>query len=187
MDKSEIKQMVLSDVDPKTRAAKRREQRRTALITAAEFIGLILAVVILFFILMGTSTVDGDSMYPTLHNGDKVIYQRHNSEFKFGDIVAIRMESGEIYVKRVIGVAGDTINIQNGAIYVNGVKAETPEAIGETNPTAGSEIEYPYLVRDGEYFVLGDNREVSDDSRHFGAVGKAQIKGKIKLYTGKVK
>lgn len=187
MDKNDIRKMVLSDVDPKARAAKKREQRKTVILTVLEFIGLILAVIIMFFILMGTSTVDGDSMYPTLHDGDKVIYQRHNYEIRYGDIVAIRMESGDVYVKRVIGKAGDTINIQRGKIYVNGVESVTEEATGETNPTEGSNVTYPYLVRDGEYFVLGDNREVSDDSREFGAVHEDQIKGTIKSFIGTVR
>lgn len=186
MDKTEIKQRVLSDVDPKLRAAKKREQRRTAIITAAEFIGVIVLVVIMFFILMGTSTVDGDSMYPTLHNGDKVIYQRHTSEFRRGDIVAINMDSGEVYVKRVIGLPGDTVNVQHGKVYVNGNEMVVEEAVGETNPTEGSAVTYPYVVLDDEYFVMGDNREVSDDSRNFGAVRDEQIKGKIKSYIGSV-
>lgn len=187
MDKSEIKKMVLSDVDPKTRAAKKRAQRMTAILTSLEFVGLILVIIIAFFILMGTSTVDGDSMYPTLHDGDKVIFQRHNSEYRPGDIIAIRMDSGDVFVKRVIGVAGDTVNIQNGRVFVNGEEFVTEHALGETNPTPGSSVSYPYVVQDKEYFVLGDNRDVSDDSRNFGAVHETQIKGTIKSYIGTVR
>ena len=69
---------------------------------------------------MGISTVDGNSMYPTLHDKDIVIYNRRCKEYKAGDIVAIARPSGEDYVKRVIAVAGDMVNIQDGKVYVNG-------------------------------------------------------------------
>lgn len=67
--------------------------------------------------LMGISTVQGNSMYPTLHDQDVVIYKRKNTEYRVGDVVAIKRPNGEEYVKCIVAVAGDTVNIQNGKIY----------------------------------------------------------------------
>ena len=89
-------------------------------------------VILIFYILMGISTVDGNSMYPTLHDKDIVIYNRRCKEYKAGDIVAIARPSGEDYVKRVIAVAGDTVNIQDGKVYVNGEEVRYDGEIGTT-------------------------------------------------------
>lgn len=61
-------------------------------------------------------------MYPTLRDKNVVVYKRMNSEFRQGDIVALKQPDGTEYVKRVIAVAGDTVNIQGGEVYVNGEK-----------------------------------------------------------------
>lgn len=67
-------------------------------------------------------------MYPTLHDQDVVIYKRKNTEYRVGDVVAIKRPNGEEYVKRIVAVAGDTVNIQNGKIYVNGEELVTEQA-----------------------------------------------------------
>ena len=147
------------------------------LIVTLQFLGIAAVVILIFYILMGISTVDGNSMYPTLHDKDIVIYNRRCKEYKAGDIVAIARPSGEDYVKRVIAVAGDTVNIQDGKVYVNG-------EIGTTEKKA-SKITYPLRVGDKEVFVLGDNREVSRDSREIGTVKVSDIEVKIELYMGR--
>lgn len=129
------------------------------------------------------STVDGESMYPTLHDKNVVIYERHNSEYKAGDIVALDMPNGDVYVKRVIAVAGDTVNIDREKIYVNGEEVTTPQAVGKTEAKS-DKITYPLTVEDKQVFVLGDNREVSRDSREIGTVKIKNIKGKIRWSIG---
>jgi signal peptidase I len=79
------------------------------------------------------------------------------------------------YVKRVIGVEGDEIDIFEGAVYVNGIKLEEPYANGVT--IAGA-FDLPVTVGKNELFVLGDNRGVSSDSRDFGLINSKQIDGK---------
>lgn len=79
-------------------------------------------------------------------------------------------------IKRVIGVYGDIINIQNGYIYVNGQLQEEQYANGST--FSSSNISYPVEVPEGKVFVLGDNRENSLDSRDLGFINVIQIKGK---------
>lgn len=98
--------------------------------------------------------------------------------------MAIARPSGEDYVKRVIAVAGDTVNIQDGKVYVNGEEVRYDGEIGTTEKKA-SKITYPLRVGDKEVFVLGDNREVSRDSREIGTVKVSDIEGKIEWYMGR--
>ncbi len=86
-----------------------------------------------------------------------------------------KVEYHERYVKRVIGVEGDTVDIKDGNVLVNGEKLEEPyvNGISEVN-----EFELPYTVGKGELFVMGDNREVSMDSRAFGPISIRQVEGK---------
>ena len=142
------------------------------------FIVLIIAVFCIFRFGIGLSVVGGDSMYPTLKNGDIVLYSRIGSDYKRGDIISMRVPSGEYYVKRVIAGGGDVVDLRDGSVYVNGEKLDEEWAYGMTETETGAVI-YPYTVREGNVFVLGDNRQVSMDSRTFGEVNRRQIKGRI--------
>lgn len=82
------------------------------------------------------------------------------------------------YVKRVIGVEGDVVDIKDGAVYVNGVKIEEPYENGVTEP---GEFALPYTVGENELFVMGDHRTVSEDSRAFGPISIDQVEGKAVL------
>lgn len=91
------------------------------------------------------------------------------------------MPNGDSYVKRVIAGPGDVIDIRDGYVYRNGQKLTEPyieSSDGNTMPQ-NSRIEYPYKVDSGCYWVMGDNREVSMDSRSFGSVIKENIKGRL--------
>lgn len=120
----------------------------------------------------------GNSMTPTLHNGDIVVSMK-SSEFEQGDVVAFYYNN-KILVKRVIAESGDWVDItEDGTVYVNGVALEEPyladKAYGDTN------IELPYQVPDGKLFVVGDHRSTSVDSRNtaVGCVAQEQVVGKI--------
>ena len=89
MEIDAIKKKVLEDVDPETRRKKKKEMRIQRLIVTLQFLGIAAVVILIFYMLMGISTVDGNSMYPTLHDKDIVIYNRRCKEYKAGDIVAI--------------------------------------------------------------------------------------------------
>jgi signal peptidase I len=78
-------------------------------------------------------------------------------------------------VKRVIAVAGDEVDIRDGKVYLNGEELDEPYIKGETYQR---EQHFPIKLKDGEFLVLGDNREVSKDSRTFGAIDRRQIEGK---------
>ena len=147
------------------------------------FIVLVAVIFIVFRFIIGISVVGGDSMDPTLKDGDIVVYLRTVSEYKQGQVITMRVPSGEYYVKRIAAEGGDTVELDGGRIYVNNEEYAETHAVGDTMEETGAVI-YPYKVRDGNVFVLGDNREVSKDSRAFGEVDRRQIKGKIILAIG---
>ena len=122
-----------------------------------EIIIIFLVVFILFNFIIGISFVKGKSMYPTLHNNEIAFYTRIIPHFERGDVLSVRMPSGDYYVKRVIAVGGDTVDIRQGKLYVNGEEMEEPYINGATEKKIGG-VEFPYTVEDGKIFVMGDNR-----------------------------
>ena len=144
------------------------------------FITVIAVFIIVFRFVIGLSVVGGDSMYPTLKDGQLVIYNRMAGSYQEGDVVAMRVPSGDFYIKRVAAGGGRTVDIHDGALYIDGEAAADEHANGATEEETGAVI-YPYKVRDGNVFVLGDNRAVSKDSRMFGEVNLRQIKGRVVL------
>lgn len=123
--------------------------------------------------------VSGVSMSPTLADGDRVMVTKEE-QVEFGDIVVFTspVNYEEDYIKRVIGVSGDTIDIKEGTVYVNGEQLQDGEGFGTTDTLREME-EVSTVVPEGHIFVLGDNRENSMDSRIFGAVPNKLLKGKL--------
>lgn len=120
----------------------------------------------------------GSSMTPTLQNGE-IVFSLKTSRLEQGDVVAFYYNN-KILVKRVIALPGEWVNMDEaGNVYVNSVALEEPyvmeKAVGQTN------IELPYQVPDGQYFVMGDHRESSVDSRNtaVGCITAEQIVGRI--------
>lgn len=144
------------------------------------FIVLIVVLFVVFRFVIGLAVIGGDSMDPTLRDGNVVLYLRTVQNYEPGDVVSVRVPSAEYYVKRVVATGGETVELIDGQVYVDGDLLEESYAVGETNEETGTVI-YPYTVREGNVFVLGDNREVSMDSRAFGEVSMHQIRGKIIL------
>ena len=164
-----------------------REQVNNVLITLAEMaVMVVLAAILVYF--MGIQTkVTGQSMEPGIHNGDTVWLNRFVymiSSPKRGDVIAFYPNGNKeasLSVKRVIAVPGDTVRIENGIIYVNG-EAVIVDHDASTITESGLASEELTIGRD-EYFVLGDNRGNSEDSRHanIGNVLKSEIAGKVWL------
>lgn len=129
--------------------------------------------------------VVGDSMSPILSNGDVTLVNRivyDATAPKRGDIIVFKPKGNEnshYYIKRIIGLPGETVQILGGEIYIDGEKLEEDYGVSEiTDPgIAAEEIE---LAGD-EFFVLGDDRENSEDSRmaDVGAVKRSYIYGKV--------
>ena len=144
------------------------------------FIAAVAVLFVMFRFVIGLSVVGGDSMDPTLTDGQIVLYLRLAGDYGPDDVVAVRVPSGDFYIKRVAATGGSTVDVHDGKFYVDGTEADDTHAVGKTEEETGAVI-YPYTVRDGNLFVLGDNREVSMDSRMFGEVNRRQIKGRIVL------
>lgn len=124
----------------------------------------------------------GDSMEPTLESGDVVLANRAGSVNR-GDLVAFWLNN-RILVKRVMGVPGDWVDIDaDGTVSVNGEKVDEPYLHDGALAFGTVNITLPYQVPDGRYFVLGDNRAVSLDSRvsEVGCVPRDQIAGTLSL------
>ena len=138
-----------------------------------EFLALLLLIVLLFQLVVGVFFVKGDSMYPTLDDGELALYLRIVPEYHRGDIVSVRLPSGEQYVKRIVGLPGDEVDFKDGRLLINGESA--PE---------GNNLTYPCTLTADRYFVLGDNRIQSMDSRIFGPVLKSELKGKMVVHLG---
>ena len=113
--------------------------------------------------------VHGSSMYKTL-NGNEFMVLNKLDKIERYDIVVVKVPNDEL-IKRVYGLPGETIEIKNNVIYINDKKIEDSYAYGETSDFDRT------LLKDDEYFVLGDNRVVSLDSRRIGPVKTDQIQG----------
>ena len=134
--------------------------------------------------------VPSASMETTIMTGDRVFAEKVSYQFadvQPGDIVVFSdpQVPSRVLVKRVIATEGQTISISGGTLYIDGVAQSEPYVTGETYPlsqTAGNvSISYPYVVPEGEVWVMGDNRENSSDSRYFGSIDEDTIFGKAIL------
>ena len=137
---------------------------------------LALAVVIHLFLAQAT-VVYGQSMEPNLHDHQRLIIEKVSYRLRTperGEIVVVDMPSmSEKLIKRVIGLPGDTISIEIGVVYINGVALDEPYIFNPDRRTV-----MPQMVPEGQYFVMGDNRGNSNDSRNFGPVTLDQLVGR---------
>lgn len=146
----------------------------------------VLAVIVILFLLLkvffGLAVIDGKSMQPYLKDGGGVFFCRFTKEYQQGDIIIFSFNK-ELLIKRVIGVEGDVIDIDDstGTVFING-KAEEDIGVGITySMTDSGGITFPITVGEGQVFVLGDNREDSMDSRWFGLIKTKSIDGFVIL------
>jgi len=152
---------------------------------AVEWLLAIALAALLFFVvrsfLFRTAHVTGNSMEPTLSHGDMVVLNRLSYLFfdpRVGDIVAFPFaeDPSEFYIKRVIAAPGDIVDLRNGLFYVNGEPLD--DAFSYYPTVSFGDIRFPITIEDGRYFVLGDNRNGSMDSR-FASVGNIRARDMV--------
>ena len=162
-------------------------------ITLSVIIALLIVLIVVLLFVATPMTVSGESMYPSLRDGDKVVVLKVGASIERGDIVVFERPGGsEPPVKRVIGMPGDVIRFDSAqrAYFVNG------ERLDDFAPKDGYPADYLTLsdpdvraaltgegiaVGKDEYFVLGDNRAISKDSHEYGCIKKDWITGKVIL------
>jgi len=144
---------------------------------------ILLALVIFFAIhfMIQNFRIDGTSMEPNVHNGEYVIVNKtaywfgHNPSR--GDVIIFQVPDQPDRIKRVIGLPGETVEMKpDGTVYINGQQLEEPYLPSHHSGTSGI-----WTVPENEYFVMGDNRSVSYDSREGGPVQRSNIIGKAWL------
>ncbi len=158
----------------------------TAILDVLQTIVLALSIfLVVYFFLVRPHQVRGESMVPNLQDleyllTDKVSYRIGHPQR--GDIIVLRapVEPSEDYIKRIIGLPGEKLMIKDGRVFINGKalsESYLPDGLVTSGGFAapeGTEVTIP----DGQYFVMGDNRPNSADSRRFGTIDKKKIVGK---------
>lgn len=144
---------------------------------------VVLSVLIRFFLIQ-PYIVEGQSMEPNFHNNDYLITEKVSYKFRDpqrGESVILHPpdNTGVNYIKRVIGLPGDIIKIMDGNVFVNGKALKEPylSTNEETLTIQGEPTDI--VLKEGEYLVLGDNRNHSRDSREIGAIPKSNIVSKV--------
>ena len=177
--KKEVSLPTKTQVETERKRYRRQKAYNKALGGTVYVLTIVAAVAVLIAtLILPVIQIEGTSMEPTLYNGDIVLLMK-TTRFERGDLCGFTWNN-KLLIKRVIGVPGDWIEIDtDGTVYRNGEKLEEPyvqqKAFGECD------LEFPFQVPAEQYFVVGDMRESSVDSRNslIGCIPKDQIVGKV--------
>ena len=156
---------------------------RATKITVLEILGTLILAVLIFIVVqaaMESRVVEGACMEPNLYTGQRVLVMKSAYWFDDphrGDVIIFKstQDPDRTLIKRVIGMPGDNIAISDGEVYINGSLLDEPYAHGFTSPDSTK------VVPAGNYFMMGDNRESSTDSRSWGMLPRENIIGKAWL------
>ena len=172
---------MLSPRCPPPAAAPESRPRRFARAARDLFAGtrFVLGAALLYILFFNLSVVRGNSMSPSIFDGDRILVEPWSYMFggaERGDVVVLRypLDPSVDYIKRVIGVPGDEVTLAGGHVWVNGELLAEPY-IDEVDPDCYARTQ----VLPGHYFVLGDNRPRSSDSREFGQVPAELVRGRV--------
>lgn len=164
--------------EEESRLKKNKKYAKTFMSTAGTMLVVAAVSILVASLWIPVLNIHGASMTPTLKEGELVACIK-TSDFEAGDVIAFYYNN-KILVKRVIAGPGQWVDIDgSGTVYLNGKELEEPyleeKALGETN------IEYPYQVPEDRYFVMGDHRATSLDSRTkaIGSIAEEQVIGKL--------
>ena len=170
-------QAAAKQTDPQKRRRRRMRALRSFLI---RLILLGAVVYVLLFHIVGITMMPNRDMSPRLDAGDLILFYRIERKPKLQDIVVIRKAgSDEKYVLRVIASPGDTVEVsEERGLAVNGNTQIEANIFYPTRPYE-TEIEYPIVLKDNEYFVMADYRNGGKDSRYFGPIKQDEIQGVV--------
>ena len=167
-------------LEPRQRIRKRRERGSFTALLLADLCRSALVLAALHIFVFNFSLVRGSSMQPNIHDGDRLVVDKVS--YALGDvdrfdvvILACPKDPRVDYVKRVVGLPGDRITFVDGTLHVNEMPVLEPFAHVDDSECHGS-----WTVPDGKYFVVGDNRPVSSDSREGWFVARDFIRGKVR-------
>ncbi len=165
-----------------------------------------LAIIVLMLLLFSTfivsqNKIPSPSMVSTLYVGDRLLVSQVPFYYRLpqrGEVVVFNGPDGKPWIKRVVGMPGEVIDIKEGNTYINGDYFDESDYLSESgfstlDPTKETVVTFPYEVPEGHYFLLGDNRLESTDCRYIGAIAADEITGKalFKIYPfnqiGKIK
>ena len=177
--KEEVSLPTKNQVETERKRYRRRKAYNKALRGTVYVLTIVAAVAVLVStLILPVLQIEGTSMEPTLSNGDIVLLMK-TTRFERGELCGFTWNN-KLLIKRVIGLPGDWIEIDtDGTVYLNGEKLDEPYvqqlALGECD------LEFPFQVPQEQYFVIGDMRESSIDSRNtlIGCIPKDQIVGKV--------
>lgn len=156
---------------------------------------IVIAVAIAFLcrqFLFAPVTVKGESMENTYHNNDRVIISKVSKIERFDVIVFLAPDETDHYIKRVIGMPGDRVKVVNDVLYINDkkydesyeadhIKEYKADDLNFTEDFSMEELTGEKVVPKDQYFVLGDNRQNSADSREYGFINKSVVDGVVVL------
>lgn len=143
------------------------------------FLILVTGLVIIRIFFFAPYVVEGVSMYPTLANHERIVVNKwvyYMRNPNYGDVIVLHANDTEDYIKRIIGVEGDELELFNGVLYRNGKIVEEPY-INELTVGNFSKVKVP----PDSYFVMGDNRNRSMDSREIGFISKNSVVGRAEF------
>lgn len=135
---------------------------------------------IVFVLFIGVTVNKGVGMMPSFHDRDVVLYYRLSHDFQADDVVVYEGQNGELLLGRVVARAGDTIDITEDGVKVNGYHRQEEHTIGETVLFENG-LNFPVTLAERQYVILCDNRTESMDSRTLGIITADQIKGHVML------
>jgi len=170
---------------------KRSSPQRTILEYVILAVAAVAVALLIQAFLVKPYRIPSPSMENTLLIGDRVLVDRISWRFsdpQRGDIVVLHSPlPGPVLIKRIVGMPGDTVSLKDGAVYINGQKLSEPyvrRVDGRPEPTDPFQtglpwsLQQPYQVPAGSYFMMGDNRTDSGDSRAFGPVARSRLVGR---------
>lgn len=198
---SEAKTEALEETKPAKKAGKKEKVKKSLAREIIEWVVTIAAAVAIAFVvrtfIFEPVRVDGASMNDTLYNGEimlvtKFDYLTADAPQRFDVVIChypnrttkglFGIESELNFVKRIVGLPGDTVELREGYLYVNGEKYDEPyinDAYRSKSPGNGYSFA-PYVVPEGQYFVMGDHRNNSNDSRFTGPLSRDMIVGHVR-------